>query len=296
MEMASKVQNLNYCNECGGYLITDPEIGEVVCSQWGLVISEKTLDFSHSGKRIYSLQEQLNREQNGPPITPLTPTVGLHTMMSTGKITNPNLKRAAKWNSRMTWDERSLLIATTELKRISSNLNLPDFVKQEAIRLYKQIFKMKLLRGRSIEAMIAACIYYASRELRINRTLYEILKETACNPKTVRGCFKTIIGELHTKVPIADPISLIPKYIAKLGLDSDIENASIKILKSAMKVNLLCGKDPKGLCAGAIYLVCKFKKIKISQKEIAEAVGASEVTIRSRYKEFSKCLNIMVKS
>lgn len=295
MEMAVKVQNLNFCYECGGYLINDPENGEVVCSQCGLVISEKTLDYSHYGKRAYSLQEQLNREQNGPLITPLTPTVGLHTTLSTIKITNPNLKRAAKWNSRMTWEERNLLIATTELKRISSNLNLPDFAKQAAIKLYKRVFKMKLLKGRSIDAMIVACIYYICRELQINRTLHEILEETACNTKTVRGCFKTIIDELHLKVPLSDPILLIPKYIAKLGLGSDIEKASTNILKSSMKLNLLSGRDPRGVCAGAIYLVCKLKKIKISQKKVSEATGASEVTVRLRYKEFSKKLNIKVK-
>ena len=36
----------------------------------------------------------------------------------------------------MTWDKRNMLIATTELKRIASNLNLPNHVKKAAIRLY----------------------------------------------------------------------------------------------------------------------------------------------------------------
>jgi len=54
------------------------------------------------------------------------------------------------------------------------------------------------------------------------------------------------------------------------------------------------GKDPKGLCAGALYLVCKIRNKKISQKEIANLVGVTEVTLRSRYKELTKKLNIKI--
>ena len=78
-------------------------------------------------------------------------------------------------------------------------------------------------------------------------------------------------------------------------MGSDIEKASISVLKSSMKLNLLSGRDPRGVCAGAIYLVCKLKKIKVSQKEVSEATGASEMTVRLRYKEFLKKLNIKVK-
>ena len=56
------------------------------------------------------------------------------------------------------------------------------------------------------------------------------------------------------------------------------------------------GKDPKGLCAGALYLVCKLSKKKMSQQKIAEVVGVTEVTLRSRYKDFSKKLNIKIES
>jgi transcription initiation factor TFIIB len=295
MDSILKKPLLNYCNECGGYIIFNPELGEEVCSQCGLVINERVVDYSHGDKRIYNQQERLEREQTGPVITSLTPNVGLHTVILKDKIKNPNLKRAAKWNSRMTWEERNLLIATTELKRISSNLNLPDYVKQAAIKLYKKIHKQKMLKGRSIHAMIAACIYYVCRELKINRTLHEILGETSSNAKTVKGCISIIFNTLHLKFSIIDPISLIPKYTTKLGLNADIEQGAIKILKSFMKMNNSCGKDPVGLCAGVIYLVCKLKKVKISQREISEVTATSEVTIRSRVKEITKNIKIIVR-
>lgn len=295
MEIESDLSNLsNLCPECGGKIILLHEKGETVCGQCGLVISERIVDISHSGKRAFTKQEKETRERTGSPISILLPDMGLSTIIDKANIKSPDLKRAAKWNSRMTWDKRNMLIATTELKRIGSNLNLPNHVKKAAIRLYIEAFKKKLLRGRSINGMVAACLYFACRERKIPRTLQEILEQTSISAKNVRRCYRTLIRELNLKVPSTDPISLIPRFIAELELESDAENATIKILQNFTSKFSTSGKDPKGLCAGALYLVCKKKDKKISQKDIANLVGVTEVTLRSRYKELAKMLNIMV--
>ena len=295
MEIESDLSNFsNSCPECGGKVIPLHEKGEIVCGQCGLVISERIVDISHSGKRAFTKQEKENRERTGSPISILLPDMGLSTIIDKSNIKSPDLKRAAKWNSRMTWDKRNMLIATTELKRIGSNLNLPNHVKKAAIRLYIEAFKKKLLRGRSINGMVAACLYFACRERKIPRTLQEILEQTSISAKNVRRCYRTLIRELNLKVPSTDPISLIPRFIAELELDTDAENSTIKILQTFISRFSTSGKDPKGLCAGALYLVCKMKDKRISQKEIANLVGVTEVTLRSRYKELIKMLNIMV--
>ena len=293
MEIKSEFNAIsNLCPECGGNIISLQEKGEIVCGQCGLVIRERILDIYHSGKRAFTKQEKESRERTGSPISILLPDMCLSTVIDKHNIKNPDLKRAAKWNSRMTWDKRNMLIATTELKRIGSNLNLPDHIKKSAIRLYKEAFKKKLLRGRSINGMVAACLYFACREKKIPRTLQEILDETLINAKNVRRCYRTLIRELNLKAPSTDPISLIPRYIAELNLDAEIENTTIDILKKFVTNFSTSGKDPKGLCAGALYLVCKIRNKRISQKEIANLVGVTEVTLRSRYKELIKKLNI----
>ena len=295
MEIESDLSNFsNSCPECEGKVISFHERGEIVCGQCGLVISERIVDIAHSGKRAFTKQEKESRERTGSPISILLPDMGLSTIIDKTSIQSPDLKRAAKWNSRMTWDKRNMLIATTELKRIGSNLNLPNHVKKTAIRLYIEAFKKKLLRGRSINGMVAACLYFACRERKIPRTLQEILDETSISAKNVRRCYRTLIRELNLKVPSTDPISLIPRFIAELELDADAENATIKILQSFISKFSTSGKDPKGLCAGSLYLVCKMKDKRVSQKEIANLVGVTEVTLRSRYKELIKMLNIMV--
>ncbi len=295
MEVKTESSNLSdLCPECGGKAISIQEKGEIVCGQCGLVISERILDISHSGKRAFTKQEKEMRERTGSPISILLPDMGLSTIIDKSNIKSPDLKRAAKWNSRMTWDKRNMLIATTELKRIGSNLNLPIHVKKSAIRLYIEAFKRKLLRGRSINGMVAACLYFACRERKIPRTLQEILDQTSVNAKNVRRCYRTIIRELNLKAPSTDPISLIPRFIAELELDAEAEKATIKILQVFTSKFSTSGKDPKGLCAGALYLVCKKNDRKISQKDIANLVGVTEVTLRSRYKELINKLNILI--
>jgi transcription initiation factor TFIIB len=295
MDINTNVRNnANSCPECGGKIISIKEKGEIVCGQCGLVIKEKILDTAHSGKRAFTKREKEKRERTGAPISVLLPDLGLSTVIDKSSIKNPDLKRAAKWNSRMSWDKRNMLIATTELKRIASNLNLPNHIKKTAIILYKKAFKKKLLRGRSINGMVAACLYFACRKKRLPRTLQEILDETSIEAKNVRRCYRTLIREFKLKVPTTDPISLIPRYIAELKLQPEIENKTIKLLRAFLSKFTISGKDPKGLCAGALYLICKLSNKKISQKDIANLVGVTEVTLRSRYKELVRIFNIAI--
>ncbi len=282
------------CPECEGNIISLNQIGEVVCSQCGLVITERSVDVSHSDKRAYTSQEKKQREHTGAPISSLLPDMGLTTVINKKDIKDPDLKRAVKWNTRITWEKRNLLIATTELKRICSNLNLPNHIKFEAIKLYKEAFKKKLLRGRSINSMIAASIYLAIRLKKIPRTLQEILEESAENEKDIRRCYRVLIRELNIKSPNIDPSALIPTYIANLKLNHEIEETATKIVNTFSAKFSTSGKDPKGIVAGALYLACKIKGLELTQKQIADVVGVTEVTLRSRFKELSTKLKIKV--
>jgi transcription initiation factor TFIIB len=47
-----------------------------------------------------------------------------------------------------------------------------------------------------------------------------------------------------------------------------------------------------GLAAAALYIACLQNNEKKTQKNIAEAAGVTEVTIRNRYKVLLKQLNI----
>jgi transcription initiation factor TFIIB len=103
-----------------------------------------------------------------------------------------------------------------------------------------------------------------------------------------------LIREFNLKVPNTDPLSLVPKFIVELDLDSETENIVRKILKTFKKHIPTSGKDPKGIVAGAIYLASKIKKLNLTQKQIADTIGVTEVTLRSRFKELTSKLNLEI--
>ncbi|MBD3196596.1 MAG: transcription initiation factor IIB [Candidatus Lokiarchaeota archaeon] len=292
MEIGTENNSTDSCPECNGQIISRENTGELVCRNCGLVLGERNVDFTHSGKRAYTKQEREARDRTGAPISNLIPNMELTTVIDKKGIKNPDLKRAVKWDTRMPWAKRNLLIATTELKRISGNLNLPTHVKMEAMSVYRKAYKKKLLRGRSINAMVAAAIYYACRKKKVPRTLQEILDQTSEIPRDVRRSYRAIIKELKLKAPNTDPSALIPRYVAELNLNAEIEGLAIKIVKAFTENFPTSGKDPKGICAGAIYLAIRMKKIDLTQKEIADVISITEVTLRSRYKELKKKLHI----
>jgi len=279
------------CPECKGTTIVINERGDIVCRECGLIVQDHLLDLSHSGIRAYTKGEKERRSRTGGPISILVPDIGLSTIIDQSEIRNQDLRRAAKWNTHLSWKNRNMLIAITELKRIGSNLNFPEHVKKAAVKLYKKVFNKNLLRGRSINGMIAACAYYKCKQEKIPITLQEILDESSISDRVVKKCYKALVKELRLQMHNVDPVCLIPRYCADLGLSVDIEKECVKILRFYYKKNHICGKDPKGYCAGVIYLVSKFRNKKISQKEIANLIGVTEVTLRSRYKELMKAIN-----
>ncbi len=282
----------NFCPECRGLVIELHDRGETVCNQCGLVIRERDIDISRSGIRAYNYQEKARKCHNGNPISLLVPDISLSTVIKRNKIYNQDLKRAVRWDLQMSWKSKNLLIAITELKRIASNLNLPQHVQKTVVKLYKKALKKGLMRGRSIKGILTACVYLVCKKERIPITLQEMSIETSLNPKVINKYYRVLIRELNVRPPVTNPVLLIPKYVNRLNLGIRIEKQAIGLIQDFIKGKFFSGKDPKGLCAGALYLLSKLANREITQKEISRVIGVTEVTLRSRYKELIRFLNI----
>src|SRR4030042_6361789 len=93
-------------------------------------------------------------------------------------------------------------------------------------------------------------------------------------------------------MPIADPLTYVSKIAEKTGISGKTQGAAIAILRDARKRRASAGKDPMGLAAAALYIACLQHGEKKTQKDIAEAAGVSEVTVRDRYKTLKKKLGL----
>jgi transcription initiation factor TFIIB len=149
-----------------------------------------------------------------------------------------------------------------------------------------------LIRGRSIEAVIAALTYAVTREMGSPRTLEEILEVCNVNKREVGRAYRYLARELGIRILPADPASFIPRFCTILGLSDKVQAKALEILKKAKKAGISSGKGPTGIAAAVIYIASVLVGERRTQREIADTLGITEVTIRNRFKEIINKLGI----
>ncbi|NMC05572.1 MAG: hypothetical protein GYA24_10180 [Candidatus Lokiarchaeota archaeon] len=283
-----KATAVDICPECNNSgLIEDTHRGELICTACGAVLERGAFDYND--KRAYTAEEVESRKHNGSPISALSDISWTTVLRATDKNASPALKRAARWNSRLSWEKRNLLSAVTEIKRVCSALGVPRLVAETAATYYRKVQKMNVLRGRSISGFVGACVYLSCRTSKIPRSVDDIYKEMAAETtdRDIRICYRVLLGELKIRVPRISAVALLPRYASVLALPQDTTNLAEKMLAAFEARNNTAGKDPKGIVAAALYLACKIRDEETAQKRVATACGVTEVTLRSRIKEFA---------
>jgi transcription initiation factor TFIIB len=132
--------------------------------------------------------------------------------------------------------------------------------------------------------MIAASLYAACRDTKTPRTLKDVTEASNVKRKDISRCYRILHQELELKMPVVDSIQCIAKISSKLDITEKTKRHAIKIIKEVQEQNESAGKDPMGLAASALYLSCVQTGVSITQRDIAESAGVTEVTIRNRYK------------
>jgi transcription initiation factor TFIIB len=112
------------------------------------------------------------------------------------------------------------------------------------------------------------------------------------NRKDVARCYRLLLKEIDFHMPISDPLIYVSKIAEKNNISGKTQGAAIALLREAREKRVASGKDPMGMASAALYIACLQNSEKITQKDIAEAAGVTEVTVRNRYKMLKKQLNI----
>jgi transcription initiation factor TFIIB len=287
------------CPECSSVDLTyDSQKGEVVCNECGLIVEEKMVDTGQEAGGQFDKSEKKGR--SGAPMSMQKFDKGLTT--NVGEVSDiyklesgqtRKFLRLKKWQERVSTSiERNLRLAMAELRRVSSFLNLPSVVRDEASRVYNYVLQRGLVRGRSMESVIAACIYAACRSYNIPRTLDEIAEASDVERKEIGRTYRFIVRKLKIKVKPSSPKDYISRFSSILHLSPKTQNEALKILKKADISELTSGRGPAGIAAAALYVAALINDEKKTQREVADVAGITEVTIRNRYKELSERLGL----
>jgi len=302
-QVSSHAQGIDRCPECGGEdLLQDYERGEVVCGSCGLVVRVNVMDLGPEW-RAFTQEEREGRSRVGVPASYSIHDKGLSTVINRvnrdafGRelplSTRIQMLRLRKWQIRSRVHssiDRNLSQAMAELDRLSDRVHVPTSVKEKAAVVYRRALDKGLVRGRSISAIAAASLYAACRLTNTPRTLKEISEVSIVKKKDVARCYRLLLKELGLVMPITDPIRCVPKIASRIGVEERVQQTAVGILKECQALKLCSGKDPMGLASAALYVACVKESERKTQKEIAEAAGVTEVTIRNRYNGLMRAL------
>ncbi len=295
------------CPECGStHIIRDYERGELICEDCGFVIEDNFIDQGPEW-RAFDMEQGEKRARTGAPMTMTLHDKGLSTEIgwknkdSYGKnIPTKNrsqLYRLRKWQRRIRVSnatERNLAFALTELDRMASALGLPRNVRETAAVIYRKAVEKNLIRGRSIQGVVAASLYGACRQVGVPRTLDEIANVANVGRKEIGRTYRFMTRELKLKLMPTKPDDYIARFCSELELPGEVQAKAHELLQMAAEKELTSGRGPTGVAAAAIYIASILTNNRRTQREVAEVAGVTEVTIRNRYKELTEKLGIVV--
>ena len=281
------------CPECGGInLFWNKEKGEVICKDCGLVIEDRMVDFGQEWREM-DAESAEKRRRTGAPMTYTQFDKGLGTevgqksdLFKLKAKDRDKFFRLRKWQYRIsTAIERNLKLALAELKRVSSFLKLPKNVEEESARIYTLAVQRGLVRGRSMESVVAGALYAACRRHEVPRTLDELSEASGIEKKEIGRTYRFITRELGINILPSNPADYIARFASALKLTPSTQSKSIEILEKAQRAELTSGRGPTGIAAAALYVAALMNGEKRTQREVADVAGVTEVTIRNRYKE-----------
>ena len=290
------------CPSCGGKkIVSDQDTGELFCGKCGFVITDKIADTGAEWRSFANDESSRARTGAGTSLTMhdmgLSTIIGAANKDATGKPLSSSVKssiqRLRTWDSRSqahSSADRNLRQALNEMSKLKDKLALTNAVIEKAAYIYRKAMEKKLVRGRSIQGLVAACLYASCRTTETPRTLDDIANGINIKRKDVARCYRLIYRELELKMPVVDPIKGVSRIASNAGLGEKTKREAILILNEAKRRYITAGKDPMGIAAAALYLACISTGEVKSQKLISNASGVTEVTIRNRCAGLRKML------
>ncbi len=280
------------------------EDGELIHEDTGLVVDEDNVDHGPEW-RAFDAAERDEKSRVGSPMTQTMHDKGLTTSIdwrnkdSSGRQLSSEkrsqMERLRTWQERIrTQDsgERNLQLALSEIERMSSAQGVPKSVREVASVIYRRALDEDLIRGRSIEAMATASLYASCRQEGIPRSLDDFVGVARVGRREIARAYRYISGELDLELKPVDPKEHVPRFCSELDLSDDVERRATRIVEETTEQGLHAGKSPTGFAAAAIYLASMLSNEKRTQSEIADAADVTVVTVRNRYKEQMRAIDV----
>jgi len=260
------------CPDCNGLLKTDPERGEIVCTQCGLVVAESAVDMGPEW-RAYNEWDKEKRERTAP----------LKLVVKTDIAVRPEhgteWRMLAKFHRETLHSpEWKLTEIVGELRRVKECVGLPQSVAEEAEALVRRY--LRVVKGYAPEVVAVALLWTVTKTAGEPRPLEDFLR---CSKTDKRRVVKAA-WRLKEAVKLGRRPTL-EDYVGTLAARVNLSPATAKSALDMLKRNrrILPGKNPWVWAAAALWLA-SFKRIGLL-KALAEAAGVAPSSIRDAAKQ-----------
>lgn len=234
--------------------VYDYDAGEVVCQKCGLVLDEKLVEALFEN-RHFGAEEAVSR-------------------WSRRVANKPKLRPV----------ERSLSALF-----ISSNAEIA--VRRKACELWRDLRHTNIPRGYSASDLSRALLYTAQRVCH-KPIVWSMITESTKEKNRILRCYRKICSVLSVKVPRLTSADYVDLIGTRAGIDREIRELAVKILKKAREACSSRGNSPLGIAAAALYIANIQVGRRVTQKTMATAACVSEVTIRDSIDALSRTKRI----
>lgn len=201
--------------------------------------------------------------------------------------------------------EKLLVQAFNEIQNMCDQISLPRIVSDSAKQLFKRQEDEKILRGKPLTAIIAACIYVACREQHVGRTFKEIAALSGVPKKVIAQCFTRLqqtfgsaaAAAISSGNALANPqiaggaifsassaSGLVTRFCNHLGLPPAVQSATTEVVRKIDDLGILAGRSPLSVASACVYFTSHAFGMGKGVKEIGQVAGVSESTLRLCYR------------
>lgn len=272
-----------------------------VCQNCGMVHGQ---EFVEHERRAYTADEIKNRRRTEPRWRNYGPRTMIGISSADCKGHHLESRKAALFSrlakiqgSLINSIERNYWESKPKLQSLGTKLHIPDYIMETAWKIYSEVAQQKLTMGRSIDAFVTAALYAAIRIHDFPRLLEEVVDVSLIPLRSVHRSLalvlRMVLPKMNMRYKPISPEPLVFRFGNELQLSITLQKQALDLLKYASKHGMKkMGKDPKGLAAAVLYIICKSAgpSERRTQSQIADIARITEVTLRTRAKQVKSYL------
>ncbi|KAH9617095.1 hypothetical protein KSS87_012900 [Heliosperma pusillum] len=283
-----------YCSDCKKHteVVFDHSAGDTVCSECGLVLESHSIDETSEWRTFANESNDNDPVRVGGPSNPLLTDGGLSTVISKPNGTSGDYLSSSlgRWQNRGANPDRGLILAFKTIAIMADRLGLVATIKDRASEIFKKVEDQKSSRGRNQDAILAACLYIACRQEDKPRTVKEICSvANGATKKEIGRAKEYIVKQLEVEMGQAVDMGTIHagdflrRFCSNLGMNNQAMKAAQEAVQKSEEIDIR--RSPISIAAAVIYIITQLSDEKKPLRDISQATGVAEGTIRNAYKD-----------